>query len=76
MLYIYSDGILFVKPVYDFRGSFATFTLRQVVELMEDLNCYPYPALQPTDPYYTMVNGDTPGTWDQDGPEFQLSSEA
>ena len=65
-----------MKPVYDFHGSFATFTLRRIADLMEDLNCYLYPALQRTDPYHTIVASDAPGTWDQEKAGFELSSEA
>ena len=69
-------GVLYIRPVYDFQGPFAEFTLQQVIDLMDELNAYPYPALQPTDPFYTAIDPAYPGSWDQMGMEFDLEPAA
>ncbi|GAV01290.1 hypothetical protein RvY_12027 [Ramazzottius varieornatus] len=71
---ILNSGLLLLRHGYDFQGPFTEFSIQKVVDMMNDVNRYAYPASQPTDPYGTAVDPEPVGSWHQTVPEFELEA--
>ena len=59
LYWIFRNGDLYFRPVFMRDQTFTKLTLAEVKDLASDLGIYPYPALQPTDPYYKKATADS-----------------
>ena len=60
LYWIFQGGDLYFRPVFMRDETFIKLTLAEVKDLATDLGIFPYPALQPTDPYYVKPSVQSP----------------